>query len=43
VGTGIPRENLDVIGTIGIQSAGSANRFYIQHNPSQSSLDFIFV
>jgi len=43
VGTGTPRENLDVIGTIGIQSAGSANRFYIQHNPSQSSLDFIFV
>ena len=43
IGTGIPRENLDVIGSIGIQSAGSSNRFYLQHNPSQSSLDFIFV
>jgi hypothetical protein len=43
VGTGSPRENLDVIGSIGIQSSGSANRFYIQHNPSQNSLDFIFV
>ena len=43
VGTGIPRENLDVVGTIGIQSAGSANRFYIQHNASQNSLDFIFL
>jgi hypothetical protein len=43
VGTGTPRENLDVIGSIGIQSSGSSNRFYIQHNPSQSSLDFIFV
>jgi hypothetical protein len=43
VGTAIPRENLDVVGTIGIQSAGSANRFYIQHNTSQNSLDFIFL
>jgi hypothetical protein len=43
VGTGTPRENLDVIGSIGIQSAGTSNRFYIQHNSSQSSLDFIFV
>ena len=43
IGTGIPRENLDVIGSIGIQSAESSNRFYIQHNSSQSSLDFIFV
>ena len=43
IGTGLPRENLDVVGTIGIQSAGSSNRFYLQHNPSQSSIDFIFV
>jgi hypothetical protein len=43
IGTGAPRENLDVVGTIGIQSAGSSNRFYLQHNPSQSSIDFIFV
>jgi len=43
IGTGVPRENLDVVGTIGIQSAGSSNRFYLQHNPSQSSIDFIFV
>ena len=43
IGTGIPRENLDVIGSIGIQSAGTSNRFYIQHNSSQNSLDFIFV
>ena len=43
IGTGLPRENLDVVGTIGIQSVGSSNRFYLQHNPSQSSIDFIFV
>jgi hypothetical protein len=43
VGTGSPRENIDVIGTIGIQSAGTSNRFYMQHNPTQNSLDFIFV
>ena len=43
IGTGVPRENLDVVGTIGIQSAGSSNRFYLQHNPSQSSIDFIFL
>jgi hypothetical protein len=43
VGTGSPRENIDVIGTIGIQSAGTSNRFYMQHNSAQNSLDFIFV
>jgi hypothetical protein len=43
VGTGVPRENLDVVGTIGIQSAGTSNRFYLQHNPSEQSLDFIFA
>jgi ribosomal protein L10 len=43
IGTGLPRENLDVTGTIGIQSSGSSNRFYLQHNTSQSSIDFIFV
>ena len=43
IGTGAPRENLDVVGTIGIQSAGFPNRFYLQYNPSQSSIDFIFV
>ena len=43
VGTTNPRENLDVIGSIGIQSASSANRFQIQHNAALNSLDFIFV
>jgi hypothetical protein len=43
IGTGTPRENLDVIGTIGIQSAGASNRFYMQYNTSLNSLDFIFV
>jgi hypothetical protein len=43
IGTGTPRENLDVIGTIGIQSAGASNRFYMQYNISLNSLDFIFV
>jgi hypothetical protein len=43
VGTGTPRENLDVIGTIGIQSEGASNRFYMQYNTSLNSLDFIFV
>ena len=43
LGTVTPRENIDVIGTIGIQSAGTSNRFYLQHNSSENSLDFIFV
>ena len=43
LGTETPRENLDVIGTIGIQSSGTSNRFYLQHNSSENSLDFIFV
>ena len=43
LGTVTPRENIDVIGTIGIQSVGTSNRFYLQHNSSENSLDFIFV
>jgi hypothetical protein len=43
VGTTNPRENLDVIGTIGVQASGAINRFEIQHNTAQSSLDFIFI
>jgi hypothetical protein len=43
LGTEFPRENLDVVGTIGIQSSGTSNRFYIEHNSAQNSLDFIFV
>ena len=43
VGTTNPRETLDVIGTVGVQASGSANRFEIQHNPTLNSLDFIFV
>jgi hypothetical protein len=43
VGTTNPRETLDVIGTIGVQASGVANRFQIQYNSSQNSLDFIFI
>ncbi len=43
IGTINPRETLDVIGTIGVQASGAANRFEIQHNVSLNSLDFIFV
>jgi hypothetical protein len=43
IGTNVPRENLDVIGSIGIQTSGSLNRFYFQHNPIENSIDFIFV
>jgi hypothetical protein len=44
VGTTNPREKLDVLGgNIGIQGVGTANRFYIQHNTSLNSLDFVFV
>lgn len=42
VNTSSPRNSLDVIGSIGIQSSGSSNRFHIQHNPTLNSLDFIF-
>ncbi|NBR37043.1 MAG: hypothetical protein EBT80_06740 [Chitinophagales bacterium] len=43
VGTSNPRETLDVIGTVGVQASGAANRFEIQHNSSLNSLDFIFI
>jgi len=45
VGLGItaPREELDVVGDIGVQASGASNRFVIQHNNALSSLDFIFV
>ena len=43
IGTTNPRETLDIIGTIGVQASGAANRFEIQHNTSLNSLDFIFV
>ncbi len=43
VGTTNPRETLDVVGTIGVQASGAANRFEIQHNVALSSLDFIFI
>lgn len=43
VGTTNPRETLDVIGTVGVQASGSANRFEIQHNAVLNSLDFIFI
>ena len=38
-----PREEVDVIGDIGIQGSGSSNRFVIQHNTILNSLDFVFV
>lgn len=43
IGTAAPRETLDVIGTVGVQASGSANRFEIQHNSALNSLDFIFI
>jgi hypothetical protein len=45
VGFGItaPREELDIIGDIGVQASGAANRFVIQHNNALNSLDFIFI
>lgn len=43
IGTTNPRETLDVVGTIGVQASGVANRFQIQYNSSQNSLDFIFI
>ena len=43
IGTAIPNDSLDVVGTIGIHSSGSANLFRIQHNTQLNSLDFIFV
>jgi hypothetical protein len=42
-GTTNPRDKLDVIGNISIQGIGTANRFYLQHNTAQNSLDFVFV
>jgi len=45
VGFGItaPREELDVVGDIGVQASGASNRFVIQHNNALNSLDFIFL
>jgi hypothetical protein len=43
IGTAVPRETLDVIGTVGVQASGSTNRFEIQHNSTLNSLDFIFI
>ena len=43
IGTTNPREEIDVIGDIGVQASGSANRFIIQHNNALSSLDFVFI
>ena len=43
IGTTNPRENLDVIGSIGVQASGATNRFEIVHNTSLNSLDFIFL
>lgn len=43
IGTSNPRETLDVVGTIGVQGIGTANRFEIQHNVSLNSLDFMFI
>lgn len=43
INTGTPREELDVIGDIGVQASGASNRFSIQHNSAQNSLDFVFI
>ena len=43
IGTVSPREELDVVGDIGVQASGSSNRFSIQHNSAQNSLDFVFI
>jgi hypothetical protein len=43
VGENALREELDVIGDIGVQAFGATNRFVIQHNNSLNSLDFVFV
>jgi hypothetical protein len=43
-GTTNPREKLDVSGgNISIQGISTSNRFYIQHNTSLNSLDFVFI
>ena len=43
INTGTPREEMDVIGDIGVQASGASNRFSIQHNSAQNSLDFVFI
>lgn len=43
INTATPREEMDVIGDIGVQASGSSNRFSIQHNSAQNSLDFVFI
>ena len=43
INTATPREEMDVIGDIGVQASGASNRFSIQHNSAQNSLDFVFI
>jgi len=44
IGTTNPREKLDVTGgNISIQGISTSSRFYIQHNTSLNSLDFVFI
>ena len=43
INTESPDETLHVVGTIGIQNEESGNHFYLQHNPSTNSLDFIYI
>jgi hypothetical protein len=43
INTESPDETLHVVGTIGIQNDQSGNHFFLQHNPNQNSLDFIYI
>lgn len=43
-GTTNPREKIDIVGgNVSIQGISTSNRFYIQHNTSLNSLDFVFI